>query len=68
MITMAESESAFRITTDTPYNSLMGYLCGVYCEDLAESWTCYDSTELYNKTVHEVYHYNCLLSVIIQGS
>ena len=31
-ITVAESESDIRITTDTPYLALTGELWGVYCE------------------------------------
>ena len=36
-ITVAESESGFRITTDTPYLALTGELWGVFCEDFAEN-------------------------------
>ena len=36
-ITMAESESNFRITTGAPYLALTGELWGVYCEDLEEN-------------------------------
>ena len=35
-ITVAESESDIRITTDTPYLALTGELCGVHCEDCAK--------------------------------
>ena len=34
VITVAESESDFRITTDTPYLALTGMLWGVNCESL----------------------------------
>ena len=37
VITVAESESIIRITTDTPYLTLMGELYGVYWEDLGEN-------------------------------
>ena len=44
---MAESEPDFIITTDTPYQDLMGgELCGVYCEDLGETWQRYNGTKL----------------------
>ena len=37
-ITVAESESDIRITTDIPYLTLTGELWGAYCEDLAEDY------------------------------
>ena len=37
VITVTESESDIRITTDTPYLALMGELWGVYCEDFGEN-------------------------------
>ena len=38
-ITLAQSESNFRITTDTPYLTCKDELWGVYCEDLKiENW------------------------------
>ena len=46
VITVAESESEFRITTDTPYLTLMGELWGVYCEDLGKNWPRYNGTAL----------------------
>ena len=46
-ITVTESESDFRITTDTPYLALTDELWGVYCEDIGENWPCYNGTALY---------------------
>ena len=46
-ITVAESESDIRITTDTQYLVLTGELWDVYCEDLGENWPRYNSTTLY---------------------
>ena len=37
-ITVAESESDIRITTDTPYLALMGKLWTVYCEGVGDNW------------------------------
>ena len=50
-ITVAGSESDFRITTDTPYLTFMGELGGVNCEDLGENWLHYNSGVLYLKTI-----------------
>ena len=47
VITVAESQSDIRITTDTPYLALTGELWGVYCEDLGENWPRYNGTALY---------------------
>ena len=44
---MAESVSDLRITTDTPYLSLMSELWGVYCEDFGENWPRYNGIQLY---------------------
>ena len=46
-ITVAESESDFKITTDTPYLTLTGELWGVCCEDLGENWQRYRHHETY---------------------
>ena len=49
-ITVAESESDFRITTDmtdTPYLALMGEQWGVFCEDFGENWPHYKNTAMY---------------------
>ena len=46
-ITVAESESDIKITTDTPYLALTGELLGVYYEDLGDNWPRYNSTTLY---------------------
>ena len=46
-MTVAESESDFRIIIDTPYLALTGELWGVYCEDLGENWPRYNGTALY---------------------
>ena len=46
-ITVAESGSDIRITTDTLYLTLTGELWGFYCEDLGENWQCYNGTALY---------------------
>ena len=51
-ITVTESESNTRITTDTPYLAPTGELWGVHCEDFGENWPCYDSTVLYIQTSH----------------
>ena len=47
VITVAESESDFRIITDTPQLALTGELWGIYCEDLGENWPRYNGTALY---------------------
>ena len=47
VITAAESEWYFRITTGTPYLTLMGELWGVYCEDFGENWPHCNATALY---------------------
>ena len=47
MITVAESESDVRITTNTPYLALTGELWGVCCEDFGENWRRYNGTALY---------------------
>ena len=39
MITVVESESDFRITTDTPYLALTGELWGVWCDDFGRKLT-----------------------------
>ena len=52
VITVAESESNIRITTDTPYLTLMGELWDVYCEDLGENWLRYNGTTLYSQHIH----------------
>ena len=44
---MTESESDIRITTDTPYLTLMDELWGIYWEDLGENWPRYNGTALY---------------------
>ena len=46
-ITVAESESDLRITTDTPYPALRGELWGVYCEDFQENCPRYNGIALY---------------------
>ena len=46
-MTVAESESDNRITTDTAYLAPMDELQGVYCEDFGENWQCYNGTALY---------------------
>ena len=43
-MTAAESDSDFRITTDTPYLTLTGELWGVFCEDFGENWLLYNGT------------------------
>ena len=44
---MAESESDFRITVDTPYLTLTGELWGVvFCEDFGENWPHNNGTTL----------------------
>ena len=43
----AELNSDFKLTTGTPYLTLMGELWGVYCEDLEENWLYYTGTTLY---------------------
>ena len=46
---MAESESDYRITTDTPYLALTGELWGVYCKDYGEHLPrYYNGTALYS--------------------
>ena len=50
--TVAESESDFRITIDTPYLALTGKLWDVYCEDFGENWRRYNGTALYNDPNH----------------
>ena len=51
MMTVAESESDFRITTDFPYLAFTGELWGVYGEDLRENWPRYNGTALYDKNI-----------------
>ena len=46
-ITVAESETDFRITAHTAYLALRGELWGVFCEDFGEKWPRYNSTALY---------------------
>ena len=46
-MTLAESESDTRITTDTPYLALTGELWAVYCKDMGENWPRYNGTALY---------------------
>ena len=47
MITVLETESDIRITTDTPYLALTGELRGVYFKDFGENWPRYNGTALY---------------------
>ena len=44
VITVAESESDIRITTDTPHLALTGELWDVYCEDFGVNWWRYNGT------------------------
>ena len=46
-MSVAEIESDFRITTDTPDLALTGKLHGVYCEVFEENWPHYNDTALY---------------------
>ena len=46
-MTAPERKSDFKLTTDTPYLSIMGKLWGVYYEDFEENWPCYNGTALY---------------------
>ena len=45
-ITVVESESDIRITTDTPNLAFTGELLGVCCEDFGENWPHYNGTAL----------------------
>ena len=45
--TAAERKSDFKLTTDTPYPTLMGELWGVYYEDFEEIWPLYNGTTLF---------------------
>ena len=47
-ITVAESESNLRITTDTPYLTIKGELWVVDCEEFGENWLHYNGTALYS--------------------
>ena len=51
-----EIESAFRITTGTPYLTLTGELWGVYCEDFGENRPRYNGTALYNVIIIPALH------------
>ena len=44
---MAESETDFGITRDSPYLTLMGELWGVYCEEFGENCLRHKNTTLY---------------------
>ena len=46
-MTVAESESGIRITTDTPYVALTGKQWGVCREDFGGNWPRYNGTPLY---------------------
>ena len=46
-ITVAESESDYSITSDTPYLAPTGELWGVYCGDFGENLLRHNSTALY---------------------
>ena len=46
-ITVAETKSDIRITTDTSFLALTGELCGVYWEEFEESWSRYNTTTLH---------------------
>ena len=46
-ITVAESESDIRVTTDTSYRALTGELWGVYWEEFGENRPRYNGTALY---------------------
>ena len=46
-ITVAESKSDIRFTTDAPYLTLTGELWGVYCDNLGENWPRYNGTALH---------------------
>ena len=48
-ITVAESESDFRIATDTPYLALTGELWVVYCENFGDNWPRYNDTILFSR-------------------
>ena len=75
MITVAESESSIRTTTDIPYLALMGELLDVYCEDFGENWLRYNGTTLYYvNSVHlnswsgqNKYQFTYSLNVAIHG-
>ena len=61
---MAEIESDFRITTDTPYLALMGERWGVYCEDLGENWARYNSTVYWGTLmIYSVMYRHSMLSI-----
>ena len=45
---MLENEWDIRITTDTPYLTLMGELWDVYCEGLEENWPHYNNNALFS--------------------
>ena len=47
VITVTESESDIRITTDTPNLALTVDLCGVYFENFGENWPRYNGTTLH---------------------
>ena len=51
-IIVVESESDFRITTDTPYLALAGKLWDVYCKDLEENWPRFNGTPSYMGRKH----------------
>ena len=46
-MTVAENESDFNITRDTPYLTLTRELWGVCCDDLGANWPRYNGTALY---------------------
>ena len=49
-ITVVENELDFRITTDSPYLDLPGYLWGVLCGDFGVNWPRYNGISLYTNT------------------
>ena len=46
-MTAAQHQSGFQVTKDTPYLTLTGELCGIYCENCGQNWPCYNSTTLH---------------------
>ena len=57
---VAESESDFRITKDTPYLDLASELCIVHCEDLGENRPRYNGIALYVYKEHLMYNSSSL--------
>ena len=53
-MTVAKHRSDIKLTTYTPYLTLMGELWGVCCMEIGENWLHYKDTTLYCVEKHHV--------------